>query len=82
MIKSRRLRWVGHVVRIEEDKSAFKVLTGKPEGKTFRKTYAWMGDVSSFLKKVGVNTRNWIDSPQDMDYWTRLVNAALNLRVS
>ena len=29
MIKSRRLRWTGHVVRMEEGKSAFKIVTGK-----------------------------------------------------
>ena len=33
VIKSRRLRWVGHVARMEESRSAFKVLTGKPTGK-------------------------------------------------
>jgi len=33
------------------------------------------------LKEIGINTRNWIDSAQDMDYWRALVNAALNLRV-
>ena len=33
MIKSRRLRWVGHVSRMEEGRSAFKILTGKPTGK-------------------------------------------------
>ena len=33
VIKSRRLRWAGHVARIEEDRSAFKILTGKPTGK-------------------------------------------------
>ena len=33
MIKSRRLRWAGHVARMEEDRSAFKILTGKPAGK-------------------------------------------------
>ena len=33
MIKSRRLRWAGHVARIEEGRSAFKILTGKPTGK-------------------------------------------------
>ena len=30
VIKSRRLRWVGHVARMEEVRSAFKILTGKP----------------------------------------------------
>ena len=33
VIKSRRLRWAGHVARMEEDRNAFKILTGKPTGK-------------------------------------------------
>ena len=32
-IKSRKLRWAGHVARIEEGRSTFKILTGKPTGK-------------------------------------------------
>ena len=35
MIKSRKLRWAGHIVRMEEGRSAFKILTGKPIGKIF-----------------------------------------------
>ena len=38
VIKSRRLRWAGHVARMEENRRAFKILTGKPTGKRhFRK---------------------------------------------
>ena len=33
LIKSRRLRWAGHVARMEEGRSAFKILTGKPTRK-------------------------------------------------
>ena len=33
VIKSRRLRWARHVTRMEEGRSAFKILTGKPTGK-------------------------------------------------
>ena len=33
VIKSRRLRWAGHVARMEEGRSAFKILTGKSKGK-------------------------------------------------
>ena len=33
------------------------------------------------LEEIGINTRNWVDSAQDRDYWRALVNAALNLRV-
>ena len=44
VIKSSRLRWAGHVVRMEEGRSALKILKGTPEGKkTFRKAQAWMG---------------------------------------
>jgi hypothetical protein len=33
------------------------------------------------LKEIGINERNWVDSAQDRDYWSALVNAGLNLRV-
>ena len=33
VIKSRRLRWVEYVTRMEENRSAFKILTGKPARK-------------------------------------------------
>ena len=72
VIKSRRLRWGGHVARIEEGRSAFKILTGEPTGKTIRMN----------LKEISINTRNWVDSPQDRDYWKTPVNAGLNLRFS
>jgi hypothetical protein len=32
-------------------------------------------------KEIGINTRNWVDSVQDRDYWRELVNVALNLKV-
>jgi len=33
------------------------------------------------LGEIGINASNWVDSPQDRDYWRALVNAALNLRI-
>jgi hypothetical protein len=33
MIKSRRMRWAGHVARMEEKRTAYRILVGKPEGK-------------------------------------------------
>ena len=33
------------------------------------------------LKEIDINTRNWVDSAQDRDYWRALVNATLNLQV-
>ena len=34
------------------------------------------------LKQIGTNTRNWVDSAQDRDYWRALVNGALSLGIS
>ena len=71
VIKSGRLRWTGQVARMEEGRSAFKILTGKPTGKRS------LGRTISEC----INTRNWVDSGQDRDYWSALVNTALTLRV-
>ena len=81
--KSRRLRWACHVARMEEGRNAFKIKTGKvivmrPLGRFGRR---WEDNIRIDLKKIGINTRNWVDSAQDRDYWGALVNAALNLRV-
>ena len=78
MIKSRRLRWAGHVARMEESRSAFKDLTGKPAGRPRRR---WEDNIGIYLKVIGIYTRNLVDSAQDRGYWRAHVNAALNLRV-
>ena len=53
--------------------------TGKrPLGRPRRR---WEGNIRMHLEEIGINTRNWVDSAQDRDYWRALVNAALNFRV-
>ena len=81
MIKSRRLRWAGHVARMDEARSVFKMLTGKPKG-TVRPTCRWEDIIRVELKEIYINTRNSVDSAFDWDYLRALVNAALNLRDS
>ena len=78
-IKSRRLRWAGHVARMEEDMRAFKILTGTPAGKRPLGRRGWEYNIRMYLKEMGVSTRNWVHSAQDRDYWRAFVNAALNL---
>ena len=53
VIKSRRLRWAGHVARMEESRSAFKMLTGKPTGKRplGRPRRRWEDNIKMTLKK-------------------------------
>ena len=75
VIESRRLRWAGHVARMEDVRSAFKILTGK------RPRRRWEDNIRMDLEEIGINAGNWVDSAQDRDYRRALVNGALNLRV-
>ena len=60
VIKSRRLRWAGHVARTEEGGRAFKILTGKrPVGKP---RHRWEDNIRIDLKEISTNTKNWVDS--------------------
>ena len=81
--KSRGLRWAGHVARMEEGRSAFKILTGKPTGKRLLGSprRRWEDNIRMDLEEIGISAGNWVDSAQDRNYWRALVNASLNLRV-
>ena len=80
---SRRLTWTVHVARMEKGRYVFKILTGTPIGKRSlaRPRRRWEDNIRMDLEEIGENTRNWVDSAQDWDFWRALVNAALNQRV-
>ena len=67
VIKSRRLRWEGHVTRMEEGRKAFKILTGTPIGNRPLGRHRWEDNIRMDLKEIGINTRNLVDSAQDRD---------------
>ena len=71
VIKSRRLRWAGHVLRMEEGRSIFKTLTGTSAGKRplGRPRRRWEDNIRMDLKEIGIRTSNWVDSAQNRDYW-------------
>ena len=58
MIKSRKLRWAGHVARMEKGMSAFRIVTGIPAGKRplGRPTCRWEDNIRMDLKDIGINT--------------------------
>ena len=56
-----------------------EILTDKPTGR--RPWRKWQKNIRMYLKEIDIYTRNWADSSQDGDYWSALVNAALNLWV-
>ena len=67
VIKSRRLRWAGHVARMEASRSAFIIFTGKPTGKRplGRSRRRWEDIITMNLKEIDINAINWVDSEQD-----------------
>ena len=73
----------GQVARMEESRSAFKMLASKRTGKRSlgKARRIWGDSIRMHLLEMGINTRNWVDSAQNRDYWRALVNATLNLRV-
>ena len=68
---------------MEEGRSAFKILTGKPIGKRplGRPRRRWEDNIIKDLEEIDINAGNWVDSAQDSNYWRALVNVALNLQV-
>ena len=57
VIKSRRMRWVGHVARMGEERRVYRVLVGKPEGKRPRRR--WVDNIRMNLQEVGYGYMDW-----------------------
>jgi hypothetical protein len=67
VIKSRRMRWAGHVVRMVEEKGAYRVLVGRPEGRRplGRPRRSWEDNIIMDLQAVEWGYMDWIDMAQD-----------------
>jgi hypothetical protein len=82
LIKSRRMRWEGHVARMGEKRGVYRILVGRPEGKRpfGIPRRRWEDNIKMDLQEVGWGT-DWIELPQDRDRWRALLNAVVNLSV-
>jgi hypothetical protein len=69
-IKSRRIRWAGHVARMAEGRKVYRVLVGKPEGKRplGRPRRRWEDGIKMDLRKIGWGGVEWIHLAQDRDH--------------
>jgi len=83
VIKSRGMRWAGHVARMGEGRGVYRVLVGKPEGKRplGRPRRRWEDNIKMDVQEVGCGGMDWIELAQDRDRWRALVNSVMNLRV-
>ena len=76
--KSRRMMWVGHVARIEENNGVCRVLVGKSERRT---RCRWKDNIKTDLQELRPGGMDWIDLTEDRDRWRVLVNVVMNFQV-
>jgi hypothetical protein len=83
MIKSRRMRWAGHIAPLREKWNAYMLLVGKPEGKRplGRPRRRRVDNIRMDLGEVGWGDVDWIGLAEDRNRWRALVNSVLNLWV-
>jgi hypothetical protein len=83
VVKSRRMRWAGHLARMGEDRGVHRVLVGKPEGKRplERPRRRWEDNIKVDLQQVGGGRGDWMQLAQDRDSCRALVGTVRNFRV-
>jgi hypothetical protein len=80
VIKSRRMRWAGHMARMGEGRGIYRVLVRKPEGKRSlgRPRRKWE---DNRLREIGIDGAKWTQLDRDRVQWRAFVNTVMNLRV-
>jgi hypothetical protein len=83
VVKSRRMRWAGHVARMGEDRGVHRALVGKPEWKRplGRPRRKWEDNIKMDLQEIGGGRGDWMELAQDRDRWRPLVCTVRNFRV-
>ena len=83
VVKSRRMRWAGHVACMGEGRGVHRVLVEKPEGKRplGRPRCRWEDNIKMDLQEVGGSCEDWLELAQDRDRWRTLVSTVMNFRV-
>jgi hypothetical protein len=83
VVKSRRMRWAGHVARMEEEREVHRVVVGKPDGNgpLGRPRPRWENNIKMDLQEAGGVGGDWIELAQDRNRWRAFVSTVKNLRV-
>ena len=82
-LKSRRLRWAGHLAHMEQFRNEYRVLVRKPEGKRplGRPRRRWEDNIIMELKEIGCDPRDWIALAENNDQWLAYIRAVMHLRI-
>ena len=84
VIKSRIMRWTGHVARMGKRRVLYRVFLGKVEGKRQlgRSSCRWEDNIKMDYQQVGCEGMDWIELAQDKERWRALVSAVMKLQFS
>jgi hypothetical protein len=74
-----RIKWAGHVARMEEGRGVYRVLVGRPEEPLGRPGRRWEDNIKIDLREIGIDGATWIQLPQDRVQWRAFVNTIMNL---
>jgi len=80
VVKSRRIRWAGHVARMGEGRGVHRVMVGKPERKRplWKPRRRWEDNIKMDLEEVGGGCGDWMELAQDSERWRALVSKVIN----
>jgi hypothetical protein len=83
VIKSRRVRWAGHVTRMGEGRGVYRVLVGRPEGRRplGRPMHRWEDNIKMDLREIRMDGANWIRLARGRVQWRAFVSTVMNLAV-
>jgi hypothetical protein len=78
-IKSRSMRWTGHVARVRERRGVCGLLVERTEGKRPRRR--WEDNIKTDLREIVIDGADWIQLPKDRFRWWAFVSTVMNLQV-
>jgi hypothetical protein len=83
VIKSKRMRWAGHVARMGEGRGVYRILVGRPKGKRpLRRLRRRLEDnIKMDFREIGIDGSNWFQLARDRVQWRAFVKTVIDLRV-
>jgi hypothetical protein len=82
VIKSRRMRWAGHVARMGRGEVFTGFWLGSPKVRELgRPRHSWEDNIKMDRREIGTDEANWLRLAPDKVQWRAFVNAVMNLRV-
>jgi hypothetical protein len=84
VIRSRKMRWAGHLARMGEGRGVYRVLVERPKGKRplGRPRPRWEDNINMGFREIRIDGANWIQLAQYRVQWRACVNTIMNLRVA